>query len=59
MRKYGWRRQLMDIRDFKSYIPFTQRYPASVDLTSKMPAVYDQGATRFMHRQRDCGGVGI
>ena len=43
MRKYGWRRQLMDQRDFKSYIPFIQRYPASVDLTSKMPAVYDQG----------------
>lgn len=44
--QYGWRRDIPDHRDFKFTPPLSalkRALPPSVDLRSKMPAVYNQG----------------
>jgi C1A family cysteine protease len=45
IKKYGWLPDLPDHRDLQFSEKFTAQavLPASVDLSSKMPAVYDQG----------------
>ncbi len=46
VQRYGWIPDLPDHRDFMyaAPAPFQTNIPASVDLTSKCPPVYDQGA---------------
>lgn len=41
--RYGWRRDLPDARDLIAAVPATGALPSKVDLTPKMPPVYDQG----------------
>jgi C1A family cysteine protease len=42
-RKYGWRRDLPDHRDFVLQFSEAAPLPSGVDLKSVLPAVYDQG----------------
>src|ERR1035437_9142925 len=42
-RIYAWKPQLPDHRDFEFSIDKSIVLPTKVDLTGKMPAVYDQG----------------
>jgi C1A family cysteine protease len=42
-RKYGWRPQLPDHRDFKLVLPTPESLPLSIDLRENCPVVYDQG----------------
>ncbi len=45
MRRYGWRRDRLDPRDrVYSLPPRAAALPPSIDLTTDMPPVYDQGA---------------
>ncbi len=43
--RYGWKKDSLDFRDFKVTAPKSvkKNLPASFDLTSNMPPVYDQG----------------
>lgn len=45
MHKFGWKPDRPDFRDFKlaDYEPVLATLPASVDLRSQMPPIYDQG----------------
>jgi len=47
IRRYGWRPDLPDFRDFKflQRLGPTTKLPAAVDLTKHMPGIYDQGDT--------------
>lgn len=42
-KNYGWRPQLPDVRDYKFVVNTALVLPSRVDLTPKMPPVYDQG----------------